>query len=104
MVLIASTVRVSLCSSSKIEAASRAILSRTPPDQEIHDHVDHDLHGPLQDGVHRHAEGPQRHPEAFAWCPLLQELVDSDGELLSEGLPRLVSMRMSRLMKSMKAL
>ncbi len=56
------------------------------PVQEIHDHVDHDLHCPLRNGPHRDAKGPLRHLKAFAWCPLLQELVDSVGERLSEGL------------------
>ena len=61
-------------------------MAYSNPVQEIHDHVDHDLHGPLGDGPHRHAKGPLRHPKAFAWCPLLQELVDPVGERLSEGL------------------
>ncbi len=56
------------------------------PVQEIHDHVNHDLHSQHRDGPHRHAEGPQRHLKAFATCPLLQELVDSIGERLSEFL------------------
>jgi hypothetical protein len=56
------------------------------PVQEIHDQVDHDLHGPRQDDSHLHGEA-SLWPQAKVVCgPRLQELVDSFGELLSEQL------------------
>ena len=59
---------------------------RSNPVQEIHDQVDHDLHGPHRDGSHRHGEASRWPPAIIVCRPRLEELVDSFGELLSEGL------------------
>jgi hypothetical protein len=66
-------------SSSRMEAASLAV-------QEIHDQVDHDLHGLHQDDSHGHGESSLWPPAKVVCGPRLQVLVDSFGELLSEGL------------------
>ena len=59
---------------------------RSNPVQEIHDQVDHDLHGQHRDGSHRHGEASFWLPAIIVCRPRLEELVDSFGELLSKGL------------------
>ncbi len=64
---------------------------------EIHDQVDHALHAPHQDGLHRLGEASFQQQATFAWCPHLQELVYSFGKRLLEGLFAFLHAELARL-------